>query len=177
MTSSNETNELPVAQRPCPPWIATWGLFLARLSVTAWVGAATLFVVVGVMEVTRGGFDSATKDRLVAVRFPAFYLFGFTLITLGWIGTWLSQHLPDLSKNRRRLVLVALAFAMGLMIIDYLTVYRELLSMVQPPGAAKPAHFIRYHEGSKWINLAGLLFCVFSVGLLSWPSRQKSNVD
>ena len=63
------------------------GLFLARFSTSAWIGAATLFVVVGVTEVTRGGFDSTTKDLLVTVRFPAFYVCGTGLVGVGWLYT------------------------------------------------------------------------------------------
>lgn len=151
---------------------AAFGLFLARFCTTAWFGAATLFVVVGVTEVTRGGFDVAVKDRLVAIRFPAFYLFGFTLISLGWIGAWLARGLHEFSRKRRAIVLFSLALAMVLMITDYVTIYRALLDMVQPPGSPKTAQFAQYHEASKWINLAGLFFVLVSVKMLSWPTRR-----
>lgn len=85
--------EFPRGILPC------FGLFTARISTAAWIGAALLFVVVGVMEVTRGGFDSPTKDRLVAVRFPAFYACGGILVALGWIGTWIAGDSTSFPKT------------------------------------------------------------------------------
>ena len=44
-------------------------LFLARICTSAWLGAATLFVIVAVLEVTHGRLDSMTRDVLVGLRF------------------------------------------------------------------------------------------------------------
>ena len=175
MNRQHEETGFVTPHQHVPNGMALIGLFLARFSTAAWFGAAVLFVVVGVTEVTKGGFDSATKDKLVAVRFPAFYLFGFTLITLSWIGTWIARDVPELPKFRRLATMIALAVAMALMIVDYLTIYRALLDMVHPPGSTKPAHFIHLHEASKWINLAGLLFCLIAIGFLHAPIRRAAN--
>ncbi len=55
-------------------------LCLARLCASAWVGAAVLFVVVAVGQVLSRQFSSEVTDRLVALRFPPYYLFGFGLV-------------------------------------------------------------------------------------------------
>jgi len=55
-------------------------LMLARFLLSAWFGAATLFVIIGVREVRFVGFDSAMRDQLVLLRFPAYYACGFTLL-------------------------------------------------------------------------------------------------
>jgi hypothetical protein len=39
-------------------------LTISRLASSAWVGAATLFVVTALQEVWHPGFDSVTKDSL-----------------------------------------------------------------------------------------------------------------
>lgn len=49
----------------------------ARFALSAWVGAAALFVVVGIKEVRGSEFDSVTRDLLVGLRFPSYYTFGF----------------------------------------------------------------------------------------------------
>jgi hypothetical protein len=125
------------------------------------------------MEVTRGGFDSTTKDALVAIRFPSFYLFGAVLVGLAWIGVWLSGASEDLSKNRRIGALILLAFVLALMVADYVWIYLPLLSMVTPPGQSKPSSFTIYHEASKWINLAGLLTCSVATFLVNWPANKS----
>lgn len=152
------------------------GLFLARFCISAWIGAASLFVVVGVAEITRGGFDSATKDSLVAIRFPAFYLCGATLVTLAWLGCWLAGHSTWFSRRRRMASLILLAIVLALMVADYVWIYLPLLQMVTPPGQAKPDSFRSYHEASKWINLAGLLIGLFVAILVNWPANTNAAV-
>lgn len=147
------------------------GLFLARFCSSAWIGAATLFVVVGVLEVTRGGFDSATKDVLVGLRFPPFYVAGFALTGLAWAGACFADFHPHLPKRRRALAILCLLAVMLLMYIDYSWIYTPLAAMVTPPGQAKPSSFVSYHEASKYINLAGLVFALTAAIALNLPSR------
>jgi hypothetical protein len=148
------------------------GLFLARFCVSAWIGAASLFVVVGVIEVTRGGFDSATKDALVALRFPAFYVFGVTLVSLTLLGTWLAGNTPTFKFNRRALAITSLIVVLVLMAVDYFWIFQPLLQMVTPPGATKPVTFVGYHEASKWINLVELFFCLLAAIVVNWPEKE-----
>jgi hypothetical protein len=51
-------------------------LTVARFAVCAWVGAAALFVVAGVREVTSQQLDSMSRDVLVPLRFGLYYAFG-----------------------------------------------------------------------------------------------------
>ena len=161
-----EENQLQFQQRT--------GLFLARFCTSAWIGAASLFVVVGVIEVTRGGFDSTTKDALVAIRFPAFYAFGTILGISAWIGAWFAGNTTSLTRGRRRSVIGLLTMVLVLMAVDYFWIYQPLLQMVTPPGQTKPSSFAGYHEASKWINLAGLMLCFFACLLINWPSSTSN---
>lgn len=145
-------------------------LFLSRFCSSAWIGAATLFVIVGVLEVTRSGFDSTTKDVLVAIRFPSFYRMGATLLLAAWGSACVADFHPDLPRRRRAVAILALLAALALMLIDYQWIYSPLLHMVQPPGQSKPAVFVTYHQASKYINLAGLAFTLIAAVALNWPS-------
>lgn len=150
------------------------GLFLARFCTSAWIGAASLFVVVGVAEVTRGGFDSSVKDTLVSIRFPAFYVCGVVLLSTALAGTCLARDSDEFPLNRRVRVLGLLAVTIGIMAIDFVWIYLPLQGMVIPPGQAKPASFRGYHEASKWINLAELGICLVATLLVNWPNRKKN---
>ena len=55
-------------------------LTISRLALAAWVGAASLFVVTAIQEARSTEFDSITKNALAALRFPAYYAFGFALV-------------------------------------------------------------------------------------------------
>lgn len=152
------------------------GLFLARFCSSAWIGAAALFVVVGVREVTRSGFDSTTKDTLVAIRFPAFYLCGLILVSFALIGTWLAGNRQELSKGRRIVATLALIVVLALMFVDYVWIYLPLLRLVTPPGQPRDTNFIWYHEASKWINFAGLAFCLIASLLVNLPPRRPKSI-
>ncbi len=66
------------------------GFAVARLASAAWAGAAVLFVITALREVRHPGFDSATKDTLALLRFPAYYAFGFILISVALAGAVLA---------------------------------------------------------------------------------------
>jgi len=144
-------------------------LFIARFCSTAWFGAAVLFVIVGVSEVTRGGFDSATKDTLVAIRFPIFYRVGVSLLLAATIGCLLTGSRSELSTFRQRMAISLLVACLCLMAADYNWVYKPLETMVVPPGQSKPINFVQFHEASKYVNLAGLCLCLLASIALNWP--------
>jgi hypothetical protein len=141
-------------------------LFVARFCSSAWIGAAVLFVIVGILEVTRGGFDAATKDALVALRFPAFYLTGAVLVGAAWLATCLARDRSELSQRRQVVAVFSLLAVFAVMALDYAFIYQPLLAMVTPPGVEKTTAFKQYHNASKYVNLFGLgLTLVASVSL------------
>ena len=148
-------------------------LFVARFCSSAWLGAATLFVIVGIREVTHGGFDAATKDTLVAIRFPAYYLTGAILVGAAWLGTCLTAKQMELPSRRRTVALFSLLAVLAVMALDYRFVYQPLLAMVTPPGVEKSSAFTQYHQASKYVNLVGLTLCLVASVALNWP-RSKS---
>ena len=107
------------------------GLFLARFCTSAWIGAAILYVIVGVTEVTRAGFDSATKDTLVAIRFPAYYVFGTVLNTTGLLGILFAGHSALFSSGIRTASAMLLSGVLVMMLADYIWIYLPLLQMIE----------------------------------------------
>jgi hypothetical protein len=162
------------------------GLTIARLSATAWVGAATLFVVTALREVRHPGFDSVTKDTLALLRFPAYYAFGFTLVTLALVGALVasvgrpssndgeSAKPPRSNATRRsRAASGLLALVLLTMLADFALVYRPMLEMITPPGRAHVAEFQSYHRVSIWLNIADVGLCAVAAVLLCWPDCRR----
>lgn len=124
-----------------------------RFCLNAWVGAAVLFVIVGVTEVTSSQVDSTMRDILVTLRFPWYYRTGFTLLGC----SLLTVLLGGASWGWRRwLLLVLIAGALGLMVADYYTIYVPLVDLVTPPGQPRTPAFASCHQASTAINTAGL---------------------
>lgn len=146
---------------------------VARLSAAAWVGAAALFVVTAVREVTHPAFDSATKDDLALLRFPAYYAFGFTLLALAFVSTLGAAFSHRTGSRRITVASGLLALAIVLMAIDFLAVYRPLAEMITPPWGAHSARFLAYHHASVWINVGHVGLCALAAALLCWPDARS----
>jgi hypothetical protein len=161
------------------------GLTVARVASAGWVGAVSLFVVIAVREVRNPGLDSTTKDVLALLRFPAYYLFGFALVSLALAGTICNQIggatrrkdvlPPNRSEQRNYRAGFAagfLAVALATMGADHLLVYRPIVGMITPAGRARPAEFQFYHRVSIWLNVCHVGLCGVAAILLSWPRRE-----
>ena len=113
------------------------------------------------------GFDSATKDELALLRFPAYYACGFTLVTCALLGALAAAWGPS---SRRPLWIAAflLALVLVLMLGDFQAVYRPMVAMITPPGQAHAAEFQTYHRVSMWLNVAHVGLCAFAAVLLCW---------
>jgi hypothetical protein len=147
------------------------GLWSARLAVSAWVGAAMLFVIVGVEEVTTPEFDSLIRDRLVLLRFPWYYATGFTLVAAGWLGTLLSGRSAGLPPRAKWLSIGLLTLALLGMAADFALIYRPLEQMITPPGKPRTERFVELHRWSARVNGVNLLLCAVAAGVLNWPGR------
>ncbi len=145
------------------------GLTVARFAAAAWVGAALLFVVTAVREVRNPAFDSATKDALALLRFPAYYVFGFTLVTLAFVAGLGSYCLRPRGRGRICLAAGLLAMALVVMGIDFVSVYRPMAGMITPPGRAHLAEFRTYHRASEWLNVGHVGLCALAAVFLCWP--------
>jgi hypothetical protein len=132
---------------------------VARFSLSAWVGAAALFVVTGVREVRSPLLDSYTRDVLVEIRFPSYYLFGFIFVGLGTVAAFTTAGLAPARRGRQFALAFLTILALALMVADYFAIYLPLVEMITPPGGSRPAEFAAYHTASKWVNLASVSLC------------------
>ena len=144
-------------------------LSVGRLAITSWVGAAVLFVVTSVMEITSGQFPSDDLDRLIAIRFPPYYCYGAVSLGVALIGILFSGPLWKQAHVRWGLVCVLITIGMSLMTIDYFVVFNPLLEMITPPGQPRPQNFQQLHQVSEMINGAGLLVSLLAALLANWP--------
>lgn len=142
-----------------------FSLAIGRFGVAAWIGAAVLFVVVGIREVTTPEFSTEVRDRLVLLRFPAFYVAGTILTGLGLLATAMAAVLSRCTAIR--IALAALVIACGLMAVDYVAIYLPLAEMITPPGQARPPAFVTLHHWSMRINTAQLTACLVAAIALS----------
>jgi hypothetical protein len=153
------------------------GFAVARLASAAWVGAAVLFVVTALREVRHPGFDSATKDTLALLRFPAYYAFGFILISVALAGAVLALA-GRARAERRRIVGAAwlLGLVLLLMVVDFVAIYLPIVGLLTPVGRARPAEFIGYHRASIAINVCGVALCGLAAALLCWQSPRDETL-
>jgi len=154
--------------------IAAW---IARSVITAWVGAAILFVMVGVREVTAPDFSSEVKDRLVVIRFPLFYATGLTLVGIGLFLNAFMQRPLSVSALRGRAISGLLMLALIGMVCDYVGIYQPLEAMVIPPGQPRTPEFTRLHQWSTRINMVNLTCCLIAAGLMNWHSAASQRDD
>ena len=145
-------------------------LFVARTAVTAWVGAAVLFVVVGVTEVTSPQFSLDVKDRLAVLRVPLFYTAGAILLTTAWCCVTLVAALPG-ARRRGWICSTLLTLSLLGMAADYQWVFLPLVKVVTPPGQTRTAEFETLHQRSSRVNTANLALCLVTMGLLNWPRK------
>ena len=150
-------------------------LTLARLSLSAWIGAAALFVVTSVSEQISTEYGSDVKNVLAVLRFPWYYLFGFVLVGTGLLGSVIGL---SGSHNRRRclLIVVTLGLALVLMIGDYCFVYSPLHEIVTRPDGVRDARFKEIHDWSEWINTVDVGLCLIAAIAVCGVER-RSDAD
>jgi hypothetical protein len=151
------------------------GLAVARFASAAWSGASVLFVITALREVRHPLFDSATKDTLALLRFPAYYAFGFVLVSVALAGTMLAFLRRQ--KGQRRTVVAAawlLGLVLGLMVADFVAIYLPIVGMITPVGRAPSAEFAGYHRASIMINVFDVALCGIAAALLCWTSPQDT---
>lgn len=148
-------------------------LCVSRLALSAWIGAAVLFVVVGVAEVTSPEFTSTVKDQLAVLRFPLFYAAGFSLVGLSLGLTGLLPWPAGYGTLRRWSVPILLLIALLGMVADYQWVYLPLERLVTPPGQVRTQEFETLHKRSSQVNTINLAFCLVAASLLNWPGSMS----
>ena len=140
-----------------------------RFSLCAWVGAATLFVVTGVREVTMTDFDAATKNLLAVTRFPAYYAFGFTLVVVAAIACAGLILIDSESRRRKITILSLILLALVVMCVDHRFIYQPLEAMMLDPEGRLDPNFFTYHQWSKYINCVSVGSCLVASFVSACP--------
>lgn len=148
----------------------------SRFALSAWIGAAALFVVVGIREVTFPGFESPIRDQLVLLRFPAYYVCGAVLLGSTLLALMLSSLLKKTGScslaspcGCTRLPIILTLTALTLMAVDFVWIYSPLESLITPPGSPRTPQFITLHQASMYINLAHVGIAALAAFRLCWP--------
>ncbi len=155
-------------------------LIAMRFCLCAWLGAAALFVVAGVREVMSPAIDQPTKNLLVTLRFPPYYLFGFSLVGIGTLSSILLRCSIQNTLSPRRLTVIAAFGALTLLIMtyDYLQIYLPLEAMMLRDDGIFPSEFHRLHEWSKNINAVSATTCLVAAVLsVVEPQRRASSAS
>lgn len=149
-------------------------LMIARLALSAWIGAAALFVCTSISEQIAPAFDSGIKNTLAAIRFPWYYGFGFGLVGTGLVGSVIGVRRKE-QRHRWAVTITSLVLALMLMVADYVAIYTPLFEMVTSPTAVRDARFVELHRWSERINSIDILLCLIAALAVCWPT--KSNPD
>ncbi len=146
-------------------------LMLFRFCPAAWVGAATLFVIVTIGIARSPNIESDTTMQLTTVLFPIYYTMEFSLLGLallaGFGGLTHGELGPIRSFIGMLLIGIALAGAVG----DYIWIYRPLAEMIQNKTLTED--FRALHEASKHINMTIVSVVFISAAVVNWPGRAR----
>lgn len=152
-------------------------LSLLRFSLCAWVGAATLFVITGIREVTSSDIEPATKNILAALRFPAYYVVGFTLVLLASLCAIALRRRIQPAVRGNSIVLL-LGAVLLLMTADWFLIFQPLRELMELPDARERPEFATYHTWSKYVNFASVGLCLVTAVLaLRDPRTAISHKD
>lgn len=150
-------------------------LSLARFALSAWIGAAALFVVTSISEQRSTAFGSDVKNILAALRFPAYYWFGFSLVGVGLLGGVIGV---DRHRQCRRwwVIVGSLLLALVLMVVDYVAIYSPLFAIVTDPSGVRDAWFLELHRWSEQINTLDVSLCLIAAIAVCWPEKDPPSL-
>ena len=146
-------------------------LSVSRFALSAWVGAAILFVVNQVLLVSADAFESVHRDHMALLRFPPYYLFGAVMVGSAFVSLLAA---PPFRGRWAAVGLVVLSI-IG-MIVDYLFVYLPLARMITPPGQPRTAQFMELHHQSEVINTVHVGLCLLAALIVCYarPTERET---
>ncbi|MCA9050660.1 MAG: hypothetical protein KDA89_18105 [Planctomycetaceae bacterium] len=139
----------------------------SRFAISAWVGAACLFIATTLQDVHSTTLDSVAKAELAVQRFPVYYNFAFVLLGIAFVLGCCG--LITASTTRKGVTLQLLLLPLVLTAIDYVWIYQPLDAMTVNVQQARPAQFVTFHSASKWINIVQVSASVIAAIAVCWP--------
>lgn len=154
--------------------VADFALAALRFVLSAWVGAAVLFVITSVAEQTSPNFGMETRDQLATVRFPLYYMFGFAVHALSLVAVVLFRMFSAAGQRGRANLLMMLVVISSAMIwYDHVNVYRPLQDLIIPAGQPRTEDFKRLHQLSAYLNSTHIFVMLVAASIAVLPrSRQ-----
>ena len=149
-------------------------LTIARFALSAWIGAAALFVCTSISEQLAPTFGSDVKNTLAVIRFPWYYGFGFGLVGIGFVGSVIGVRRTK-QRHRWAVVVTSLVLALILMAADYVAIYTPLFEIVTSPTAVRDARFVELHRWSERINSIDILLCLIAALTVCWPTKSLAS--
>jgi len=149
----------------------SFSLVLIRFCLSAWVGAAVIFVITGVQDVTFKPFDSVVRDQLISLHFPVYYTIAWVLLVGSFLGGLGIRKKTGISRRRSNLIFCLVLIILSISLVDYFWIYSPLEAMITPPGSPRPAEFHSYHQASKYINSLIILLSLIAAFIVNLPER------
>ncbi|MFM9962164.1 MAG: hypothetical protein ACKV2Q_13165 [Planctomycetaceae bacterium] len=143
---------------------------IARFALSAWIGAAALFVCTSITEQVSPTFGSDVKNSLAAIRFPWYYGFGFGLVGTGFVTSLIGVRRAE-QRARWTVIVTSLVLALLLMVLDYIVIYTPLHEIVTSPSGVQDARFQNLHRWSERINTLDITLCLIAALAVCWPTR------
>lgn len=152
-------------------------LVLIRFCLSAWVGAAVIFVITGVQDVTYQPFDSLMRDQLISLHFPVYYTMAWILLGGTFLGCLGIRNKELISRGRANLIFCLVVIILGMSLVDYFWIYSPLETMITPPGNPRPANFRVYHQASKYVNSINILLSLVAAVLINLPVKRQRPIE
>ncbi len=152
------------------------GWMILRFCLCGWIGAASLFVVTGIREVTSPLFEPLVKNQLAALRFPAYYAFGFALVGISFVVALLLNSEPAGGTRRLKVIRILVGLVLCAMIADYVAIFQPLYELMDDPTARETPAFQSYHWWSMIVNFASVATCLAAALISTWSSRPKAEL-
>jgi len=150
-------------------------LIIIRFCLSAWVGAAVIFVINGVQDVTYQPFDSLIRDQLITLHFPVYYTIAWVLLTGSFLSSLLLRTKNLWNRKKANLITTLIMLSLAISLVDYFWIYLPLESMITPAGSPRPAEFHHYHQASKYINSVNILLALIAAILVNGPLPRQTS--
>ncbi len=155
--------------------LSSVSLTILRLSLSAWVGAAALFVITSVAEQVSPDFDSRIRDQLATIRFPLYYQFGFGALGVSILSGLAALKLSSgCQKKRVRAAVIFASLSLAGAAADYVWVYLPLQELISPPGKAREQGFVELHERSRHANEVHITLALLAAVFACSPEKPDS---
>ena len=145
-------------------------LAFLRFSLCTWVGVSTFFIVAVLKVVDSILYDMPPWNKFSHPTFflPPYYGFAFPLLGVALLCAFGALWNPRIGVSRRWATLLLVTAALGMVAVDYATIYRELVAIFSAT-AIKASTVVTLYQVSRLLKGAVLGLSVLAASLAVWP--------